>query len=49
MIRDFINVLDVVYQNPGVGVKTLLGDRSFQFAQKAEDEDGDSGFAEFDI
>jgi len=49
VIRDFINVLDVVYQNPGVGVKTLLGDRSFQFAQKAEDEDGDSGFAEFDI
>ena len=33
VIRDFINVLDVVYQNPGVGVKTLLGDRSFQFAQ----------------
>ena len=49
VIRDFINVLDVVYQNPGVGVKTLLGDRSFQCAQKAEDEDGDSGFAEFDI
>ena len=50
VIRDFISVLDVVYQNPGVSVKTLLGSGSFQFAAKTdEDEDDNPGFAEFDI
>ena len=50
VIRDFISVLDVVYQNPSVSVKTLLGDRNFQFAKKTEeDDDGGSGFAEFDV
>lgn len=50
VIRDFISVLDVVYQNPNVSVKALLGDRNFQFAKKTEeDDDGGSGFAEFDV
>ena len=50
VIRDFIEVLDIVYQNPGVKVKQLLGSDSFRYAQNAVQEEADEGqFAEFDI
>ena len=50
VIRDFIQVLDIVYQNPGIDVRTLLGSDSFQYAQNAvQEEASDSPFAEFDI
>ena len=50
VIRDFIQVLDIVYQNPGINVRTLLGSDSFQYAQNAvQEEASDSAFAEFDI
>lgn len=50
VIRDFIQVLDIVYQNPGVNVRALLGSDSFQYAQNAvQEEASDSQFAEFDI
>ena len=50
VIRDFIEVLDIVYQNPGINVRTLLGSDSFQYAQNAvQEEASDSAFAEFDI
>lgn len=50
VIRDFIEVLDIVYQNPGINVRTLLGSDSFQYAQNAvQEEASDSPFAEFDI
>ena len=50
VIRDFIEVLDILYQNPKLKVKALLGSDSFQYAQNAILEDPASAqFAEFDI
>lgn len=49
VIRDFIEVLDIVYQNPGVKVRQLLGSEEFSFAQNAVLEEDAQGFAEFDI
>lgn len=50
VIRDFIEVLDIVYQNPGLKVRSLLGSQEFSFAQnQVEQEATDALFAEFDI
>ena len=50
VIRDFIEVLDIVYQNPDVKVRELLGSESFTYAQNAVLEAGtDDSFAEFEI
>ena len=35
VIRDFIEVLDIVYQNPGIKVRELLGSGDFAYAQNA--------------
>lgn len=50
VIRDFIEVLDIVYQNPGLKVRSLLRSQEFSFAQnQVEQEATDAQFAEFDI
>ena len=50
VIRDFIEVLDILYQNPKLKVKALLGSDSFQYAQNSILEDpASTQFAEFDI
>ena len=50
VIRDFIEVLDIIYQNPGMNVLTLLGGDSFTYAQNAVTEEAaHEEFAEFDI
>ena len=50
VIRDFIQVLDIVYQNPDVKVRELLGSDRFTFAQNAvEEEETSPGFAEFEL
>lgn len=50
VIRDFIEVLDIIYQNPGMKVRTLLGSDSFTFAQNAVIEEAThSDFAEFEL
>ena len=50
VIRDYIEVLDILMQNPGMQVKTLLESDSFTFAKDvAAEEDADSPFAEFEI
>lgn len=50
VIRDFIEVLNIVYQNPEVRVSELLGAKTFSFA-KPEAEDGtvEKQFEEFEI
>ena len=50
VIRDFIEVLDIIYQNPQLSVRELLGSDSFTYAQNAvkEEETGDE-FAEFTL
>lgn len=50
VIRDFIEVLDIVYQNPQVKVRELLGSDHFHYAQNAVLEEATGGnFAEFEI
>jgi len=50
VIRDFIEVLDIVYQNPGIKVRELLGSDSFNYAQNAVNEESTHGeFAEFEL
>lgn len=50
VIRDFIEVLDIVCQNPAVTVRELLGSDAFQYARNAvlAEETADE-FAEFDL
>lgn len=50
VIRDFIEVLDIVYQNPRVRVRALLDSEQFTYAQNAVQEvETDREFAEFDL
>ena len=50
IIRDFIEVLDILYQNPKMKIGELLGSGSFTFAKNAlEDAPAADRFAEFEI
>lgn len=50
VIRDFIEVLDIVYQNPEVHVRALLGSEQFTYARNAVAEEETAGeFAEFEL
>lgn len=50
VIRDFIEVLDIIYQNPGIKVRALLGSDNFNYAQNAVNEETThEEFAEFDL
>ena len=50
VIRDFIEVLDIVYQNPEVKVRQLLDSDGFRFSQNAVLSDAkETEFAEFEL
>ena len=50
VIRDFIEVLDIVYQNPKVKVAELLSSQDFSYAQnEIVGEETDGQFAEFEL
>ncbi len=50
VIRDFIEVLDIVYQNPNLKVAELLGSDSFSYAQnEVNEEETNVEFAEFTL
>ncbi len=50
VIRDFIGVLDIVYQNPEVKVRELLGSGDFAYARNAvQEESAGEQFAEFEL
>ena len=50
VIRDFIELLDIVYQNPDVDVSKLLGSETFAYAKPPlEEEDVAPLYAEFKI
>ena len=50
IIRDFIEVLDILYQNPKMKLDELLGSGSFTFAKNAiEEAPAADQFAEFEI
>ena len=51
VIRDFIELLDILYQNPGMGVEQLLNSGSFSYAKSeaVSDDVTDPRFAEFTL
>ncbi len=50
VIRDFIELLNIVCQNPDVNIRTLLSSDRFAFARTALEEADDSGcYAEFEL
>lgn len=50
IIRDFIEVLDILYQNPNLKVSELLGSGNFQYAKnEVESEETSERFAEFEL
>lgn len=50
VIRDFIELLDIVYQNPGVSISTLLDSEDFSFAKPAlQEQEVAPLYAEFKI
>ena len=50
VIRDFIELLDLLYQNPGMAVAELLESDEFSYARsEAVSDDTEAGFVEFKI
>lgn len=49
VIRDFIELLDIIYQNPTVKVTELLNSREFRYAETEKEEKTDGDFAEFEL
>ena len=50
VIRDFIEVLNIVFQNPDVKIAELLGAQAFAFAKpEGADEAVEKNFEEFDV
>lgn len=52
VIRDFIELLDILLQNPGIGIQKLLQSGNFDYAKpdlEERNEQVDTQFAEFTI
>ena len=52
VIRDFIELLNIVYQNPQINISELLNSDEFEYSKSGAngDDDGSDGeFAEFDV
>ena len=49
VIRDFIELLNILYQNPGKDMVSLLGSDEFAFAKDEQGEEIDEPFAEFEL
>lgn len=49
VIRDFIELLDIVCQNPQIDIEKLLGSDSFSYALSESKSDTDDDFSGFDI
>ncbi len=50
VIRDFIELLDLLYQNPGMRLESLLESEAFSYAQsEAVSNEAEQGFVEFTI
>ncbi|MBQ7545530.1 MAG: ATP-binding protein [Clostridia bacterium] len=48
IIRDFIELLNIIHQHPEIHVRDLLGSESFTFAESTP-EPSDASFAEFEV
>ena len=46
-VRDFIELLNIIYQNPETDILALLSSGDFEFSKSGGDDEGQ--FAEFEI
>ena len=49
VIRDFIELLDIVYQNPQINVSEFIANDSMEHAKAEDESDVDEEFAEFEL
>ena len=50
VIRDFIELLDIIFQNPNINISQLISSETIQFAKPADSAEAvDEEFAEFEI
>ncbi|WP_455529252.1 ATP-binding protein [Ruminococcus sp.] len=49
VIRDFIELLDIIYQNPNINISELISSDSISFSAPMSDASADEEFAEFEI
>lgn len=49
VIRDFIELLDIIYQNPNINVRELIESDSLSFSAHPSEASSDEEFAEFEI
>lgn len=50
MIRDFIELLNIAYQNPDKSLPQLMGEDEFKFSESGEgDNDNNDGFEDFEL
>ena len=49
VIRDFIELLDIVYQNPQINVSEFIANDSMEHASAEDESDVDEEFAEFEL
>ena len=49
VIRDYIELLNIIHQNPGTDIKTLLSSDGFSFAKPEPQGEVTAEFAEFEL
>ena len=50
IIRDFIEILNILLQNPDKGIKDIIGDKSVKLSENIESEEQiHSEFADFEL
>ncbi len=49
VIRDFIELLDIIYQNPNINISELIASDSLSFSAPLSEASADEEFAEFEI
>ena len=49
VIRDFIELLDIIYQNPNINISELIASDNISFSAPLSDASADEEFAEFEI
>ena len=50
MIRDFIELLNIAYQNPDKSLPELMGEEEFKFAEgEGDNSDSADGFEDFEL
>ena len=50
IIRDFIEILNILLQNPNKGMEDIIGDKNVKFSENTESEEQlHSDFADFEL